>query len=169
MLHFACHGYLNSKQVMQSGLVMAPEPTDSSDTGVLTASEIMETPLAAQLAVLSACQTGQGIQSGGEGLMGLAWAFRAAGCSAVVASKWEVDDEATRHVMVRFYKELLKGARKDDALRTSMLAEMKAKEKAEPTRATVATSHAGPRSNAHYWAAFQLIGDPSPLTPLPGH
>ena len=102
-------------------------------------------PLSAHLAVLSACETGRGQAKGGEGLMGLAWAFRAAGVPAVVASQWQVDDAATKQLMVAFYKELKAGRRKDDALRTAMLAVQK--------------EHPSP----YYWAAFELIGDATPL------
>ena len=53
------------------------------------------------MAVLAACETGAGQPSGGEGLLGLAWAFRAAGCPSIVASSWKVDERATALLMIR--------------------------------------------------------------------
>ena len=145
LLHFATHGYLNDKNPLLSSLVLAPEPEGSGDDGVLSAREILNLPMAARLAVLSACETGRGKAAGGEGLQGLAWAFRAAGCPCVVASQWRVDDAATRELMLKFYKGLQAGKRKDDALRDAMLA-VKAN-----------------KPSPFFWAAFQVIGDTAPL------
>ncbi|HZO87194.1 MAG TPA: CHAT domain-containing tetratricopeptide repeat protein [Chthonomonadaceae bacterium] len=147
LLHFATHGVLDTVNGLRSGLVLAPEPSGSAEDGILEAREIMEMRLAAQLAVLSACETAQGQQSGGEGLLGLAWAFRAAGCPAVVASQWSVEDGATERLMVVFYRQLRAGKPKDEAVRQAMLAIKKERGRAAP----------------FYWAAFQVIGDTSRL------
>ncbi len=159
ILQFACHGSVNSRQAMHSALILAPEKPESLEDGQLEALEIIGIPLSAQLAVLSACETARGVASGGEGLLGLAWAFRAAGCPAVVASQWKVDDESSRRIMVRFYQELKKGVRKDDALREATLAEMR-------LRKAAGTAKARTHSDAYYWAAFQVIGDCTPVKPL---
>ncbi len=98
LLHFATHGYLESNDPLRSGLILAKEPDGSPYDGLLTGKTIVTMTLAAQLAVLSACETGRGQLKAGEGLQGLAWAFRAAGCPAVVASHWMVDDEITSPV-----------------------------------------------------------------------
>ena len=145
LLHFATHGYLNRKNPFYSGLVLAPEPAGGSDDGVLSAREILNLSLAAKLTVLSACETGRGVARGGDGLQGLVWAFQAAGCPCVAASQWQVDDAATRELMLAFYRNLKAGQRKDDALRNAMLAVKN--EKPEP----------------FFWAAFELVGDTSPL------
>ena len=147
LLHFATHGYLNAKQPFLSGLLLAPEPEGSGEDGVLSAREILDLSLSAQMAVLSACDTGSGVAKGGDGLQGLSWAFQAAGCPCVVASQWQVDDIATRELMLEFYKGLQAGQRKDDALRNAM----RSVKEREPS----------PR----YWAAFQIIGDAAPLKP----
>ncbi len=170
ILHFACHGYINPVNPLRSGLVLADVgdiEDQSTEDGQLEAREILGLQLSAQLAVLSACDSGRGAVQGGEGLIGLAWAFRAAGVPAIVASKWEVDDEATARIMVAFYKDLKAGKRKDDALRHAMLEEMDyPTQKGAKTRSGSVSSEGKPlkRSNAYYWAAFQLIGDGKPLT-----
>ena len=75
ILHFATHGYLDAKEGMRSGLVLAHEKSSSEEETVLEAKEIASLPLSAEMAVLSACHTGQGQASSGEGVLGLAWAF----------------------------------------------------------------------------------------------
>jgi CHAT domain-containing protein len=59
-----------------------------------------------RLITLSACETGLGDYTGGEGVQGLQSAFHLAGCPNVVASLWKVNDEATAALMRRFYHHL---------------------------------------------------------------
>jgi CHAT domain-containing protein/tetratricopeptide (TPR) repeat protein len=148
VLHFATHGVVVPQAGLSSWLLLAPEPADSPEDGRLEAREVLSQRLSARLAVLSACETGRGQAAGGDGLLGLAWAFQAAGCAAVVASRWQVDDAATADLVGRLYRRLRAGARKDEALRDAMLGA-----RAQPGRA-----------HPYYWAAFQVIGDTAPLT-----
>src|SRR5262249_26819614 len=141
-LHFATHGVLDSKEGLWSWLLLA---NGEGEDGRLEAQEIVEIPLCAEMAVLSACESAQGNQHGGEGLQGLAWAFRAAGCRTVVGSLWKVDDVATRELMVTFYEKVKQHMRKDAALQEAM---KKVREK---------------HSHPYYWASFQMYGDTSPL------
>jgi CHAT domain-containing protein/Tfp pilus assembly protein PilF len=143
LLHFATHGVLVPTNGLLSWLRLTAEPTRSTEDGRLEGREIMEMPLSAQLAVLSGCDTARGQAQGGEGILGLAWAFRAAGCASVLASSWRVDDEATSVLMEHFYQALLVGERKDVALQTAVHATRKI--------------HPEP----YYWAPFQLIGETS--------
>jgi len=95
-----------------SGLVLAGANRPAQvgqDDGILTALEVESLDLdGVELAVLSACETGLGEASGGEGLLGLQRAFQVAGARGVVASSWQVDDKATRDLMTRFYENLWK-------------------------------------------------------------
>jgi CHAT domain-containing protein len=82
------------------GLVMA-------DGKVLSGLSILDAPLEnLKLVTLSACETGLGDYTGGEGVQGLQRAFHMAGCENVVASLWKVNDEATAALMRRFYHHL---------------------------------------------------------------
>jgi CHAT domain-containing protein len=74
---------------------------------VLSGMSILDLPLEnLQLVTLSACETGLGAYTGGEGVQGLQRAFHMAGCENVVASLWKVNDEATAALMRRFYHHL---------------------------------------------------------------
>ncbi len=115
---------MDEKDSLRSALYRAPQTAGSTVGDPLEAREIMGMPLAARLAILSACESGRGEKSGGEGLLGLAWAFRAAGCPSIVASKWRVDDSATRDLMVRFYKAMSSGRTKPAALGQAMRSQL---------------------------------------------
>lgn len=145
-----------------SGLVLAganlPVAQDADD-GILTALEVAELDLSGmELAALSACETGLGKTAGGEGLLGLQRAFQTAGARSVVASLWQVDDEATRKLMVRFYENLWqKKMGRLAALREAQRWVMQE----GPKRGLHRPNSAPPLRVAppYYWAAFVLSGD----------
>ena len=91
--------------------------------GILTAEAIAGLPLQdLELVVLSACDTGLGMVGGGEGVFGLQRAFHLAGAHNVVASLWQVDDQATAALMAIFYDQLWRQKKPPiEALRTAQL------------------------------------------------
>jgi CHAT domain-containing protein len=143
LLHLATHGLLDDANPLYSQLVLAaPRPGDAED-GLLEAREIMGLDLHADLAVLSACETGRGQISGGEGLIGLSWSFFVAGCPTTVVSQWKVESRSTSALMVAFHRELRAGRGRAEALRRAMRAQMRQPQWRHP----------------FYWAAFTVIGD----------
>ena len=153
ILHLATHALVDNERPEQSGLVFAP-PTDSTSDGLLRIHELYAMELPAQLAVLSACNTGMGKLEKGEGAISLARAFAYAGCPSVVMSHWAVDDQATAQLMDHFYQYLTDGLPKDEALRQAKLT-------------MLATD--GPANNPFYWASFVVVGDTQPLLSIPGY
>ena len=161
VLYFATHGLLPGELhcEAQPGLVLSPPTSAATSTesdGLLTASEISELRLNADLVVLSACNTAAsgGTTLGGGALEGLADSFFAAGARAVLASHWEVPSAATQKLMTGVFARYAKDPSRDlaEALRQSQLALI-----AQP-----ATAH------PFNWAAFTLIGDSGTATHTAG-
>jgi CHAT domain-containing protein len=144
-LHFATHGYLDTERPELSALVLSQfdsggHPVD----GFLRVNDISSSRLSADLAVLSACQTGLGKEVRGEGLMGLTRAFMYAGVPRVIVSLWSVNDRATAELMAGLYRSMLRdGKPPSAALRDAQLELRKHKEWQTP----------------YYWAAFVQQGD----------
>lgn len=138
VLHIAAHGILDEKAPMYSAVALT---NDEREDGLLEAREIAELPLQADLAVLSACETGRGLASA-EGVLGLSWALLAAGCPNAVVSQWRVDSGSTAELMIAFHRHLVRSGRRSPAesLRRAQLAMMR--------------KYAHP----YYWAPFMVIG-----------
>ena len=150
--HFSCHGYYNPDYPLASGLVLQPDGDGAEEVGVgrlLTARQVMEMRLRAELICLSACESGSSKVAEGDELLGLIRALLHAGASSIVASLWRVDAATTRDFMVAFYRRLReqylasRTIDKADALRQAQLQLM---------------DTVGARSSFH-WAPFVLIGD----------
>ena len=87
-IHFATHAIFNEAAPMLSGVALARPRRGEAEDGWLTARELCDLRLAADMIVFSACETGRGRERRGEGLIGLTWAAFAAGVPAQVASQW---------------------------------------------------------------------------------
>jgi hypothetical protein len=141
VLHIASHAAFNPIAPLQSGLYLA---ADDANDGVLHLDEVYGLNLAAtDLVVLSACQTNVGEVSPGDDVLALNRAFLFAGAPTVIASLWNVDDEATSILMTHFYGYLAEGRGKAEALRQAQI-DLRAER----------PEYAHP----FYWAAFVLNG-----------
>jgi CHAT domain-containing protein len=146
ILHLATHGLLNGVHPELSGLVFSMVDRQGiPQDGFLRLNEIYNLKLAADLVVLSACQTGLGKETRGEGLVGLTRGFMYAGAPRVMASLWKVDDRATAELMKKFYTAMLgkEALRPAAALRAAQIQLRKTKGFEDP----------------YYWAAFTLEGE----------
>jgi CHAT domain-containing protein len=150
IIHLATHGLLDEFRGLGSAIALAPDSPSSVPTltkgaigevdGLLTAEEILDMKLNAELVVLSACNTGRGRLTG-DGVIGLSRSIISAGVPSVLVSLWAVPDAPTASLMTEFYQNLQKNPDKAHALRQAMLTTMK--------------QHPNPKN----WAAFTLIGE----------
>jgi len=145
ILHLATHSLLNSRHPEQSGVVFTlvdrmGRPVD----GFLPLHEALRLKLGADLVVLSACQTALGKEVLGEGLVGLARGFMLAGSPRVVASLWQVSDQATAEFMKGFYTAMVK--EKLPASAALRVAQLEMRRQSRWVR-------------PYYWAGFVLQGE----------
>jgi CHAT domain-containing protein len=108
-IHLATHGELDEFFPNQSGLILSNKRNSESifgEDGFLTAREIAQLDLSADLITLSACNTGAGKVITGEGVMGLQRAVLAAGASSVIVSLWNIYDRSTPIFMNKFYRQM---------------------------------------------------------------
>lgn len=166
ILHIATHGFFcsdNNSQMLEnpllkSGIVLSganrrfhdrENNNNGEEDGILTSFEISGCNLlATDLVVLSACETGVGEIVDGEGVFGLRRAFRNAGARTLIMSLWQVPDRETANLMADFYKRLISGGSKRDALRLASLSIMKY------------CRHKYNCTHPLYWGGFVLEGNP---------
>ncbi len=166
VLHIATHGFFKGSDVTEesdlgirslsggnnplinSGLLLASggdsydddAPINGNAEGIFTALEAQNLDLSScELVVLSACETGLGSVSIGNGVFGLQKSFLDAGAGNILMTLQKVDDEVTQLLMNTFYDKYLNGSSAEDALYAAKL-EVKKTYK-----------------HPHFWAPFILI------------
>jgi CHAT domain-containing protein/tetratricopeptide (TPR) repeat protein len=151
VVHLASHALLDPKRPELSGIVLSlVDESGKPQDGFLSMGDVYRMRLAAELVVLSACQTGLGKELRGEGLLGLTRGFMRAGAPRVVASLWKVSDQATAALMDQFYRALLLDkVSPAAALRSAQLALKGQRRFAAPFD----------------WAGFILQGEWRPMSP----
>lgn len=146
-IHIATHGKVNESTPMESFIVLGRDEREDGADGLLSARELADLNLHAELMVLSACETGLGQWRGGEGVIGLAWSIASAGIPTSLLSQWRVEDESTKNLMTAFYQGLSRpgtaGRSKAEALRAAQLKLLKDERWAHP----------------YFWSPFVLMGD----------
>ena len=141
ILHFATHGLIDDANPARSSILLTVD-RDPAEDGLLQMREIFNLILRADLVTLSGCRTGLGQFIRGEGIDNLSRAIFYAGASSVLMSLWAVDDEASSHLMSRFYVHLRSARSIEDALRRAQLEMIRSRKASHP----------------YYWAGFIVTG-----------
>ena len=144
--------FVEDKPMTRSGLLFSgcnrafrhERIPDGEEDGILTAQEISSIDLRGlDLVVLSACQTGLGDVVSGEGVFGLQRGFKKAGANTILMSLNKVDDEATKILMVEFYRNLMNGKTKHQSL--------------QDAQKYLRIVDNGKYDDPKYWASFVLL------------
>lgn len=98
----------------------------------------------AELVVLDACKTDDGVHLSGEGIINLSRGFFFNGAQSVLASQWKVNEQAGNKILQTFYKELADGKSKSKALQLAKINYLQ--------------NHTQERTVPYYWATFKLTG-----------
>ncbi|TSA11563.1 MAG: CHAT domain-containing protein [Deltaproteobacteria bacterium] len=120
-LVFATHGILARElpYIVEPALLLYPESGGGEEyrpRGFLTMSDVMKLNLTCDNATLTACSTGLGKRTSGEGVMSMGWAFQYAGAKSVLVSLWKVEEKSTILLAEKFFGNLKAGKDKLTAL-----------------------------------------------------
>ena len=140
LLHIATHSRADEYGTGDGALVLS---ADSANDGMLSATELLDMGIEADLVVLSACRSGVGPLLRGEGMQALTAPFLAGGTRSLLATMWLVGDRSTVPLMTDFYTQLAAGHSVAEALRRA--------------RWRAWRGGASPRE----WAAFVAVGNPT--------
>lgn len=148
IIHLACHGRISDEFPSQSAIIFNQQ--DSLNDGVLTAAEIYKLNLPNSMAVLSACETGQGPLKRGEGLLSLSRAFAFAGAQTTVYSLWKIPDLSTSDIMVNFYENLKNGFTKHESIQNAKLS-------------YINDTKIEKQKHPYFWAGLSVQGNLDPI------
>ncbi|MFN0047974.1 MAG: CHAT domain-containing protein [Cytophagales bacterium] len=148
-LHLATHGFTSDANPDQSGILL--HQNNRKEDGMLLAGEIYNINLNAEMVVLSACETGLGKTSFGEGLVGMGRSLLYAGAKNLTLSLWTVSDEATNTLMAKFYSYII-------PLNVPSAVDKSLSYAAYLRKAKLDLVHSDNFSHPYYWAPFILQG-----------
>ncbi len=148
IIHLSTHGVVNIEQPALSFVAFSQLGDSLEYEEMLYYNDLSALPISAELAVLSACETSLGTYVPGETSLSLASAFTAAGARSTLTTLWQVDDAATKELMVNFYQELTSGKDRIVALASAQQQHLQSQEYAHP----------------FYWSAITLYGKAGPIS-----
>lgn len=147
ILHLSTHGLVNAAHPELSFVAFTQRGDSLEYDEMLYYNDLSSLPVQTEMAVLSACETALGTYAPGETTLSLASAFTAAGARSTLTTLWQVDDAATKGLMVDFYRRIGEGDSRGHALGEAMRMHQQSAEYAHP----------------FYWSAMTLYGNAGPI------
>jgi CHAT domain-containing protein len=149
LIHVATHSEVSEQDPLFSTIYL--KNSDSNDSlqsdQALYAYELFDTPLNTEFIMLNSCSSGSGNYIQGSGIMGISRALRYAGAKSLALNLWSVNDKVASEFATDFYGYLDKGETKSEAIRMAKLNQLRQA-----------------NANPHFWGAYMMIGNPSPIT-----
>ncbi len=156
IVHIATHSEVSEQDPLFSTIYLkngnSNQKTDNKGQNALFAYELFDTALNNDLIMLNSCSSGSGNYMQGTGIMGISRALRYAGAKSLALNLWSVNDRVASIFATDFYSFLNQGYSKSDAMRMAKKNQLK-------------YGNADP----HFWGAYSLIGNPSPITKKPAN
>lgn len=141
ILHLAIHGIADSLDRYKSSLIF-----NGGEGNILNTDDLYLADLNARLAVLSACESGLGSVTKGEGTFSIARGFALVGIPSLVMSLWKVNDQITSELMMSMYNDFIEnGTAINESLRLAKLNYLESSDQ-----------YSG---HPYYWAAFLHLGE----------
>jgi len=149
VVSFATHALVSNEieGIVEPSLVLTPvDENNPNNDGLLTASEISNLKLDADIVLLSACNTASSFgESNSQGLSGLANSFFNAGARSLLVSYWSVISESAVDITTRIFKPSNEGRSYAHKHRNAVLDLLKNSKDTYKLRPS-------------YWAPFSVIG-----------
>lgn len=141
ILHLATHACVDVSVVEGNRIFFTDGFISNADLSLLS--------LNAELAVLSACNTGSGALVKGEGVFSLARGFTLAGIPSTLTTLWSVNDCTTSEIMDGFYANIKLKQSKSVALQQAQLSYVQSVDEVY--------------QHPYFWAAFNVYGNPESI------
>jgi len=141
IIHLASHATINESSPLHSSIHFYDDS--------LCIGELYNMRFKGELAVLSACQSGNGEMQKGEGSISLSRAFAYAGMPSQMMSLWKLNDHSGETLTIAFFDALLSGKSKDESLKIAQIKYLKEKNKYNEIQ----------KAHPYYWASLVTIGD----------
>lgn len=150
VLLLSMHSLVNEDNPGFSRLLFTSGASLGAEDDLLNALELNALKLQADLAVLSACNTGYGKLYQGEGVMSLSRAFFLAGVPSTAMTLWKIPDAQSSALVLAFFENLRAGMPKDVALQQAKLSYLENLDTPE-------------EAHPFFWAGFITAGNARPL------
>ena len=149
LVHVATHSEVSEQNPLFSTIYLnnPDAEADLESEQALYAYELFDTPLNSEFIMLNSCSSGSGNYIQGSGIMGISRALRYAGAKSLALNIWSVNDKIASEFATDLYSYLNEGHTKSESIRMAKLNQLRSA-----------------NANPHFWGAYMLIGNPSPIT-----
>jgi CHAT domain-containing protein len=151
IVHIATHSEVSEQDPLFSTIFLNSN-NENSSLNALYAYELFDKQLNSELIMLNSCSSGSGEYLQGSGIMGINRAMRYAGAKSLALNLWAVNDKVAFEFAGVFYEAINDGKSKSQAMKEAKLYLLESG-----------------NANPHYWGAFMLTGNQSPLTKKPAN